>query len=347
MKNNINVTVFFLCAALGSASLVAAVTSASLVEGLSPAYESNELLLVVSAAGFFTACVLVWLRPDIAYRLGVASGVLAFYWFRQLEFGYLFPAMNSWIVFNLPDDHHFTQDILVAKLKIVFFITVLAATGISTIRLLPPVWLFRKRPIRNRTWPAIAVCFAAMLGWYGVSVSPYRIPLLVDHMWPQVVILHVGKSGTQFHETSVSLFKDGRVFLSRNDRRLFHYRFELRGGSAVLDNGSTSTTAALRMARELAHLNTGYPVPLRSREAEGWYVLLNGHSAFAFTRETRTQPPTEVVALFRELESTVHAEKTLEIAKDVCLGFCYDPLAGLGVEYMNDRCRDRNGTHCI
>lgn len=130
MKNNINVTVVFLCAGVASALLVV---------GLSPTYDSSELLLVVSGAGFFMACVLVWLRPDIAYRLGVASGALGFYWFRQLEFGHLFPAMNSWIVLNLPDDNHFTQDVLVAKLKIVFFITVLVATGISTIRLLPPV----------------------------------------------------------------------------------------------------------------------------------------------------------------------------------------------------------------
>ena len=338
MKSNVNVTVAFLCAAVASASLIV---------GLSPTYDSSELLLVVSGAGFFVACVLVWLRPDIAYWLGVASGVLAFYCFRQLEFGYLFPAMNSWIVFNLPDDHHFTHDILVAKLKIVFFITVLVATGISTIRLLPQVWLFRKRPIRDRTWPAVAMCFIAILGWYCLSARPYRIPLLVDHMWPQVVILHVEKSGTQFHETSVSLFKDGLVFLSRNDRRLFHYRFEIRGGSAVLKDGYTSRAAALKIAQQLRHLTGGYPVPLRSRKAEGWFVLLDGHSVFAFTTENRTQPPIEVVVLFRELQSTVHPEKTLEVAKDVCLGFCYDPLAALGVEYMNDRCRDRNGTRCI
>ena len=32
--------------------------------------------------------------------------------------------------------------------------------------------------------------------------------------------------------------------------------------------------------------------------------------------------------------------------KDVCFGFCYDPLAGLGIVYLNDRCADRNGTRC-
>jgi hypothetical protein len=67
----------------------------------------------------------------------------------------------------------------------------------------------------------------------------------------------------------------------------------------------------------------------------------------AFTSEYGTEAPKEVVELFRELESAAPAEKeTTRTVNDICMGFCYDPLAGLGLENMNDRCGGRYGTYC-
>ena len=62
----------------------------------------------------------------------------------------------------------------------------------------------------------------------------------------------------------------------------------------------------------------------------------------AFTTETATPPPAALVAFFREVEGvpSVGASSNDEV-RDVCLGFCYDPKAGLGYRAENQRCAYR------
>jgi len=50
-----------------------------------------------------------------------------------------------------------------------------------------------------------------------------------------------------------------------------------------------------------------------------------------------------LVAVFHEIEG-LHptAEWGRYSINDVCLGFCYDPLAGLGFIFAADRCRTDN-----
>jgi hypothetical protein len=59
----------------------------------------------------------------------------------------------------------------------------------------------------------------------------------------------------------------------------------------------------------------------------------------AYTKENRFTPPQEVTDLFDELEKVPRTNESSEDRKDVCLGFCYDPLSGLGALYANHRCR--------
>lgn len=336
MKAKIATGVIFLCSAASIAWLLL-----SLPSGNHPA----PTAAIASAVAFVVASEGLFLRPRFSYWLGLVSGLTALYWFSRIEFAH-FPALNSWIAFNLPGGNpQFFSDIYLAKLKILFVVAAVASTACSIIRLLPARWELRRRPVRERTWPAFAVCFLVIASWYGVSTSPYRIPLIVDGVRPELAVLHVEKKGAQFRETAISTFRDGQLYFQRNDRRLFQYRFAIRGGSAVLPEAVTSRVRALAQSAQLRDSRTAPAVALRSKNAEGWYVRTTD-SVLAFTTEYGTEPPREVVKLFQDLESVAPAEKELGTENDICMGFCYDPLAGLGLLNMNDRCVENNGTRC-
>jgi hypothetical protein len=102
----------------------------------------------------------------------------------------------------------------------------------------------------------------------------------------------------------------------------------------------------LAQSTQLRNLRTQPAIPIRSGDAEGWYVHI-GQNVLAFTTEYGSTPPKEVVDLFRDLESVVPIETSLGTVADVCLGFCYDPVAGLGLADTSIRCREQNGTHCM
>jgi hypothetical protein len=102
-----------------------------------------------------------------------------------------------------------------------------------------------------------------------------------------------------------------------------------------------SLDRALFIAQSLARsdVRTGPAVALRKDNAEGWYIRTT-HGVLAYSTEYGTEPPIEIVDLFHDLESFVPSETKMRTVSDICLGFCYDPLAGMGVEYFNDRCRN-------
>jgi hypothetical protein len=336
MRAAIAMAVIFLCSALLIGWLFLSIRPG---DRPLPAIATKSILAFVVSSGA------VFLKPRFSYWLGIVSGIAGLYWFSRLEFFY-FPALNSWVTFNLPADNpQFSSEIFTAKLKILLVGTVLIATALCVTRLLPGSWVIRKIPIRERTWPALAVCFLVVATWYSVSVSPYRIPLIVDGLDPELVLLHVMKQGIQFHETAVTAFRDGRVYARRNDRRLFQYRFESRVGSGLLSETVTARVRNFAQSIQLSEMRTAPAIALRNKDAEGWYVR-TGRRVFAFTTENRTQPPREVVDLFHQLESLVQAEKEEHSLNDICMGFCYDPPAGLGLQNLNDRCAERNGTRC-
>ena len=336
MKSKVTTTVIFLCSAGSIAWLFLT---------LPPGDRFSPVPVVASALGFVVASEGVFLRPRFSYWLGLVSGLVALHWFSRIEFRN-FPTLNSWIAFNLPDGNpQFFSDVFFAKLKILFVATVVISTACSLIRLLPATWESRKIPIRERTWPALAVCFLVIVAWYGVSASPYRVPLIVDSVPPELAVLHVEKKGIQFHETVISTYTDGRLFVERNNRRLFRYGFAVGNGIGVLPGTITARVRALTRSSELRALHTAPAVALRSKNAEGWYIRTE-RGVLAYTTEYGTEPPREVVDLFHDLESIAPAEKELRTINDICIGFCYDPLAGLGLDNLNDRCLERNGTRC-
>jgi len=300
--------------------------------------------MVASALGFMAAASLILVKPRVGYFAGLLAGSVALHWFSRIEF-WDFPPLNSWVLLNLPDGN---PAVSVAGVRICFVGLVVASVVCAFTRLLPVHWTLRKAPVRDQVWPALVVCFGVLVSWYAVSVKPFRIPYIVDAVAPELTILHVQKNGIQFRESAVTVYRDGRFYANRNDRRLFQYRFEVREAQGVLPQTITLQVHQLVESAHVRDLRTLPAAALRTWTAEGWYVRTSQGVA-AFTSEFGTQPPTEIVDLFRNLESSTPAETNLGTLKDVCLGFCYDPLAGLGFLYMNEmneRCKAQDGTRC-
>ncbi|HMD83254.1 MAG TPA: hypothetical protein VKO18_00975 [Terriglobia bacterium] len=300
---------------------------------------------VIAPLIFAVAIVATFYRPRFSFTMGAGAGLIAAWWLLSEERLLASWGGNSWIALNLPSVARNDESLLFAKIRILAFGLVVVAIVISVMRLLPASWTVRKRPINERTWPAIAICFITLSVWYVGAAAPYRIPYIVDAFEPDLTILHVEKCGLQFHESAVSVYRDSRFYISRNNRRLFQYQFEESAARGVIPDNIRQLAFEVAQSPQLEDIQTPLARPLRTWDAVGWYVRTPQSHVLAFTSEYRTAPPREIVDLFHELEaSSSTGEWKKYPMKDVCLGFCYDPLAGLGFLYSNQRCRtDENG----
>jgi hypothetical protein len=292
-----------------------------------------EIAAEASPLAFLCACVLVFFRPRFGYGLGLAAGLAALPWFVRTELS-LAP-WNSWIFLNqeggLP---------AFVKLNILSVALIAIAMSCSCLRLLPARWSLRGAPLYRRTWPAFAVGFLVLAVWFVHSVTPYGIPAFDHGREAELRILHVQKRGLRFYQTTVREYRDGQVWVLRSQRRLFQYRFDGRitqtalGETSLLERAQTFVRSP-----ELRKLHTAPAIALRSWNAEGWYVVLKNSRLLAFTSEYRTTPPQEVADLFHEIERLPARESWPVAMRDVCLGFCYDPVAALGVAVLQQRAR--------
>ena len=115
---------FYLCAA---SSIV------WLLISFPPDGRPSSMLGVAGAVLFAAGAAVVLLRPRVASGIGLVAGILTLCWFSQIEM-VDFPALNSWIILNLPDGH---CSIVTGKLRILFVAAVVIATAFSVTRLLP------------------------------------------------------------------------------------------------------------------------------------------------------------------------------------------------------------------
>jgi hypothetical protein len=333
MVPQLSAAVLFLCTA-------ASIGGAFLEFPQGPAFGSIHVwdwpMKIAAAASpfvFLGASSLVFLRPRYGYRLGLVAGLMALPMFIQDELS-LAP-WNSWIYLNyespIPSDRG--AFLTFANLNILSVALIVVSFVCALVRCLPARWLLRNFPLCQRTWPAFLVGLLVMAVWFVHSVTPYSLPVFHDGVDADFKILHVQKRGLRFQETTVDGFREGRTYIVRNDRRLFQYRFEGRINRISL--WEVSPTAyqhgrALVESAELWTLHTPPPKALKSWDAEGWYVVLKDKRLLTFSTEYGTSPPKEVVELFHEIESLPASEEQPFATRDVCLGFCYDPMAALG-----------------
>jgi len=193
-------------------------------------------------------------------------------------------------------------------------------------------------------WPAIAIALIFIVCWFGACAFPYRQPVIAEGVVPELSILHVEKDGITFHETRISLYRDGRYYVVRNDRQLFHYRFVETAHEGLLTGELRAKLKAIEALPELKRTLDKAPRALRARHGEGWYTEMGSFAITAFTTENATPPPADLRAFLRELEGahTIGPGSQYEV-RDVCLGFSYDPKAGLGYRAQNQRCAHRSG----
>jgi len=181
---------------------------------------------------------------------------------------------------------------------------------------------------------------------------PYRIPGALDYSdWPILQILHVEKRGLQFHESCVNVW--GRpnrpisISFSGNDRRLFQYRFQQKYASGKPPEALVERIRAILKSSGRGKRNWSTVKPLRNWNADGWYFNAEGSGLKVYGTANGSAPPQEIVDLFHELDEIPRSSETQSELKDVCLGFCYDPLSGMGSLYANHRCfNDGRGVVC-
>jgi len=298
-------------------------------------YRAAGMLTVISTALLLFACVLLFFRPHLGYLLGAIAALLALPWFILTESSCW---DSSWHYLNGPDQFSAYYR-PVAILRILSVALLATAVACSVLRLLPSV-LPRKFRISGRTWPAIVVGVAVPFAWLCHSAMPWMLPGIVDRgtsgdMW----ILHVEKRGLRFHETNVGInIRDARFGVSEYDRRLFQYRFEGSTSGGAMPETIRQRAADLVHSPTLGNLRTRPPIALRSWNAEGWYIRTGRVPVRAFTSEYGTTAPTELIDLLKQILKLPAVRGSSFAFQDICLGFCYDPLAGLGFVYSNDRC---------
>ena len=87
--------------------------------------------------------------------------------------------------------------------------------------------------------------------------------------------------------------------------------------------------------------------PIWDWNADRWYFSGHGSGLRVYGASNGPMPPKEVIDLFRELDGSPRTSETHPELKDVCLGFCYDPLSAMGWLFSNHRCfNDTHGVVC-
>jgi hypothetical protein len=269
--------------------------------------------------------------------LGVLSAPWVYWSVRDSGLG------NVWIMFNVPDRDLRQFSMLRNEVIILAVLLIVLATTVAAFRLFPAHWRLRKLPLCEQTWPAIVISIIVLAIWFSQSVIPYRLPGAVRYSgWPILQILHVKKRGLQFHEICVSVWGPPRrplsVSFSGNDRRLFQYRFQQKYASGEMPEPLAERVRAMVHPDDHTNKQWDEIKPLRAWSAEGWYFTAEGAGLKAYTTDTGSTPPRGIVDLFWDLEKVPRSSVSESDLKDVCLGFCYDPLSGLGYLYAADRC---------
>jgi hypothetical protein len=311
---------------------------------------SLDIKFVAASLGPFAlaAAVPFFRRSRIGHTMTAVGAALPLFWIYRTESRTFY--VNSWIALNGSDEMGYTKDLQRYPLLRIVCVALLIFTLIwALIRLLPSGWQVRNVPVNQRTWPGTVIAAFVIVWWFATFAFPYQQPVIVDAMTPELSILHVEKDGFTFHETSISIYYGGRFWVTSNDRRLFRYAFEQVTQEGALTEAQRVQLKTVQALPDLQHVKDRAPKALHAIHGEGWYTEMGSFKITAFTTENSTPPPAELVAFFRGIvELPSNSPQYRYEVRDVCLGFCYDPKAGLGYRAMNQRCavRANNKEYC-
>jgi len=310
------------------------------------------VLCVLAPIFFAFAAGAIEYRPRAAH-VSALVGVVAAPWLYYnvvLDSG----VGNAWLMFNVPDDAHWAYPALSIWSAIFAVGLLVLALVTAVIRLLPSSWNIRGTAVCARTWPGVVVALVVMAVWFSQSVIPYRIPGAADYSdYPAFQILHIEKRGLQFHETCVSVGQrafrmqgEARVSVRTDDHRLLQYRFTDASTSSLLPTPLLDRVRAMIPPLGAPRRQSDFVKPVRDWNADNWYVHADGDMRIYETSKG-SRPPQEIVDLFRDLEQLPQSSPWTSELRDVCLGFCFDPLSAMGYLYANHRCFNAgHGTVC-
>jgi hypothetical protein len=297
-----------------------------------------QIAVAVSIPVFLFASIRAFFDLRFSYVLGLFAALLPIPWLLHSEL-VQFRIANSWIALNIPDWVKWERGRGFAEFKILTSVILMMALTYLGLRLLPERWVFRSTPIRQRVWPVILLPALVLSTWYLCSVSPYRVPGAVDGIGSELKILHIVKRGTHFEESVITTQRDRRFYVSQGERHLCQYHFSGTGRMGILSKDVFDQIGALKVNPQLRILPSLPPKRLRDWNSEGWYIAGVGNAWLVLTTENGVTPPKEVVDLFYEIAALPTMSSSGTDARDVCLGFCYDPPAAMGSLFVNQRCR--------
>jgi hypothetical protein len=126
---------------------------------------------------------------------------------------------------------------------------------------------------------------------------------------------------------------------AENDRRLFEYRFKSRWTSGGHPPEQLVQRLAAMLGQPGQRAGEGDVIkPVRAWTADNWYFYSEGRGLKAYGTVNGAAPPQEVVQMIEDLERLPRLSKGESELRDVCLGWCFDPLSTMGYLYSNHRC---------
>lgn len=286
-----------------------------------------HLAAVLAVFGFSVAATTLFLRPVLAYLVALVASLLTVPYVVHREMSYPYYG-NSWVTLNLPADRFSDPELMYAKLSIFSVVMVVIAAVLSLLRLCPDGWSFRGRSVRSRTWPAFLVSLVIAGVWFAKSVTPYRVPAEHGGISPEISVVHFEKRGPSSTETKVSVTRDGRLYVTRDVRKPLRYESDgqMFVGAVPSWEKVQPILDLLRSGRFTAQERSSARDLPHRWNSDSWYVSGERIPFLVFGTTTNTVPPKELVDWFAEMKGLPKNESRPFSTRDVCLGFCYEPL---------------------
>ena len=168
------------------------VSCARIAHDVLPYRSMDWFAVLLSPVVLLGSTLLLRSRPRLGYMVAAVGAVLPLPWIVRTEsraFG------NSWIAMNASRNDPDVSHMHYSQLRIVSVALLLMTLIWAITRLLPSDWQLRNLSVNQRTWPAIVITLIFIVWWFAEFVFPYRQPIIVDAVHPELTILNVKKDG--------------------------------------------------------------------------------------------------------------------------------------------------------